>query len=212
MNTEELGDWFDANKALLETAYLTGQHPWQQSGFGLRSNRTAEQWEACRRPIADCLDRSGTFLDIGCANGYLLECVVRWVKESGIEVAPYGLDLSDKMVALAQERLPEYAHHMFVGNAWDWVPPRTFDYIRTELVYVPDHLHQAYVKRLVEVYLKPEGKLLIAEYRNSRENSVPTLTIDSYLTQLGFTVAHVEMGYMNGLEMIRIAVISKPVK
>src|SRR5687767_2146321 len=119
MKPEALQKWFDANKTLLESAYLTGQHPWQQSGFGLHSNRTAEQWEACRRPIADCLDKSGTFLDIGCANGYLLECVVRWARESGIEITPYGLDLSDKLVALAQDRLPEYARYMSVGNAWN---------------------------------------------------------------------------------------------
>ena len=208
MNPDALHQWFDANKTLLETAYLTGQHPWQQSGFGLRSNRTAEQWEACRRPIADCLDRSGTFLDIGCANGYLLECVARWARESGIEITPYGLDLSNKMIALAQERLPEYAHHMFVGNAWDWTPPRTFDYVRTEMVYVPDELHQAYVARLLDDYLRPEGKLLIAEYRSSRENSAPTLTINNYLTQLGFTVHRVEMGYLDGLEITRIAVMT----
>ncbi len=208
MSPEELQQWFDANKTLLETAYLTGQHPWQQSGFGLHSNRTAEQWEACRRPIAECLDKSGTFLDIGCANGYLLESIVQWARESDIEITPYGLDLSDKMVALAQERLPEYAHHMFVGNAWDWAPLRTFDYVRTELVYVPDELHQAYVTRLLDDYLRPEGKLLITEYRNSRENNVPALTIDIYLAQLGLAVDRVERGYLNGLEMIRVAVLS----
>ena len=30
MNQEELAQWFDANKTLLETAYLAGQQPWQQ--------------------------------------------------------------------------------------------------------------------------------------------------------------------------------------
>lgn len=77
MNDEELTRWFEANKNMLETAYLAGTHPWQQSGVGLRTPRSAQDWEVLRRPIADCLTNSGTFLDIGCANGYLLECIDR---------------------------------------------------------------------------------------------------------------------------------------
>ena len=66
MNDDEPAWWFEANRTLLESAYVAGQHPWRQSGFGLHSNRTSEPWEACRRPVADCLDRLGTFLHIAC--------------------------------------------------------------------------------------------------------------------------------------------------
>jgi len=31
---------------------------------------------------------------------------------------------------------------MVTGNAWDWVPLRTFDYVRTELTHVPDDLYR----------------------------------------------------------------------
>ena len=37
MNDEELSRWFEANTIILETAYLAGTHPWQQSGVGLRT-------------------------------------------------------------------------------------------------------------------------------------------------------------------------------
>jgi len=50
MNDEELSRWFEANKNILETAYLAGTHPWQQSGVGLRTPRSAQDWEVLRGP------------------------------------------------------------------------------------------------------------------------------------------------------------------
>jgi hypothetical protein len=76
MEDQALSRWFEERKTLLETAYLTGTQPWQQSGVGLHTPHNAYDWEVLRRPIADCLATSGTFLDIGCANGYLLECLL----------------------------------------------------------------------------------------------------------------------------------------
>lgn len=208
MNVADLEKWFDANRTLLETAYIAGVQPWQQSGFGLRSGRSYEEWEALRKPVADCVDRSGTFLDIGCANGYLLGCVMHWAGERGIAVVPYGLDISPKLVAMAQERLPDYAGQMYVGNSWDWEPPQTFDYVRTELVYVPDELRRAYVDRLLHRFLNLGGKLLVAEYR-SRTSTAPALSVDADLTQLGFTVKAIKHGFHGGVEQTRVAVIEK---
>ncbi len=208
MNQEELTQWFDANKTLLETAYLNGQHPWQQSGVGLHSQRTAADWATLRRPIADCIDHSGSFLDIGCANGYLLECLLQWVNERGFVIDPYGLDLSEKLIELAKERLPHFTHHLYVGNAWQWTPPQTFDYVRTELVYVPTELHQQFVSLLLKRYLNPGGRLLVAEYRG-RQQTEPAITIDSYLTTMGFPVKYIKVGILDGVEQTRIAVIEK---
>lgn len=208
MNQEELAQWFDANKTLLETAYMAAQQSWQQSGFGLHSQRTDADWKTLRHPIADCIDHSGSFLDIGCANGYLLECLLQWVNECGLIIDPYGLDLSEKLIALAKERLPHFAHHLYIGNAWHWTPPQTFDYVRTELVYVPSELHQQFVSLLLERYLNSHGHLLIAEYRG-RQQTTPTVTIDNYLASLGFSVKFIKVGVLNGVEQTGIAVIEK---
>jgi SAM-dependent methyltransferase len=208
MDSEELRVWFEANKVLLEEPYAAAKEPWQQSGVALTRGGSAEEWEGKRRLIADCVDRPGTFLDIGCANGYLLECMLRWVVERGIEVEPYGLDLSEKLVTLARQRLPEYAQNIFVGNGWDWVPPRKFDYVRTELVYVPDHLQSAYVARILDLFLAPGGKLLAVEYRG-REHEAPELTIDKHLANLGFRVDDVRMAYWQRVEHARVAVLTK---
>jgi SAM-dependent methyltransferase len=209
MEDEGIEQWFQSNKDLLESAYLKGTQAWQQSGFGLRSERTYEMWEVQRRPVADCMEKSGNFLDIGCANGYLLECVMRWTGERGIEIVPYGLDLSEKLCQLARERLPQYANHIFVGNVWDWIPPRRFDYVRTELEYVPLELHSRFVSRLLDLFLEADGKLLVAEYRAGRSDTRPELSIDAYLRRLGFKVLDVKSGYRDRIEQTRVATVAK---
>ena len=59
------------NLRLLQSAYLRADTPWGQSGNG----GTVADWERSRRPVAEAIERDGTFLDVGCANGFLMECV-----------------------------------------------------------------------------------------------------------------------------------------
>jgi len=204
MDQRSLNDWFENLKNVLEEAYLQHNEPRKQSGF----LGPEEAWIQCRKPIADCLDKSGTFLDIGCANGYLLECVAKWSKERGIEIIPYGLDLSERLIGLARERLPKYESHFFVGNGWTWNPPMKFDYVRTEVVYVPEELQEKYVKRLLNEFINVNGKLLVAEYR-SRKDTESRKWIDEYLKEWDLTVEFINSGYYEGKELTRFAVIEK---
>lgn len=160
MDQDELTAWFENSREVFGTAYLEHDEPWRQSGFSGPEDR----WISLRKPVADCIDRPGSFLDIGCANGYLLEWCLRWTAERGVEIDPYGLDLSPRLVELAEKRLPQYADHFFVGNSFEWVPSRTFDFVRTELVYVPGEFERQYVEFLLENYVSPGGRLLVASY------------------------------------------------
>ncbi len=210
MDDEELSRWFDKQKNILETGYLAGKSPWQQSGFGLRTPRTAQDWEVLRRPIADCITRPGTFLDIGCANGYLLECILLWTQERSVQVIPYGLDFSEMHAALARQRLPLYADNIFVGNAWDWLPPQSFDYVNSTLDYVPYELREAFVQRLLDHYVKQGGFLLIAEY-SGRRTGVPEKRVSEELQQWGFSIKDVKSSALeqDPLAQIRVAVLRK---
>jgi SAM-dependent methyltransferase len=210
MNDEELSRWFEANKNILETAYLAGTYPWQQSGVGLRTPRNAQDWEVLRRPIADCFTTSGTFLDIGCANGYLLECILSWTQECGLQITPYGLDISEKLAVLARQRLPQYADHIFVGNAWDWSPPQTFDYVNATLYYVPDELRETFIHRLLDRYVQPGGYLLIAEYLG-RNTGIPEIRIDEELKHWGFSIEVVKSSHLDqdAQGQTRVVVIRK---
>jgi SAM-dependent methyltransferase len=214
MTHQELQAWFANVRDVLETAYLAGDTPWKQSG----TSGPADRWVAKRKPIADCIDRSGSFLDIGCANGYLLECCVEWTAERGVQIDPYGVDISARLVALAQQRLPHLADRFFIANAFEWRPPLRFDFVRTELVYVPGEYERQYVTHLLEQYLKPGGRLLIANYgeddpdpaRGLLPGSRPTRYILDRLAELGFTVS----GYQDGVHpasqnKTRIAIVQR---
>src|SRR5881397_2377767 len=130
MFTDEEKHFFDQEQALHEEKYLAGTNPRQQSGFG----RDEQDWERYRRVVTAPIDRHGTFLDVGCANGLLMECVTRWAAQDGHSIEPYGVDISRKLAELARRRLPQWQDRIFVGNALLWSAPFRFDFVRTEMV------------------------------------------------------------------------------
>jgi hypothetical protein len=162
--TQAEKEFFVREQAFHEAKYLAGNNPRQQSGFG----RDAIDWERFRRPVSAPIDRDGSFLDIGCANGLLMESVVAWAREGGRCVEPYGLDISEKLAGLAQRRLPHWRDRIFVGNALSWEPPTRFDFVRTEMVYVPPTRRRDYAQRLLERFVAPDGRLLLCSYGSSR--------------------------------------------
>lgn len=168
----------------LEASYLERSDPIEQSGFGGGS----ERWWVEREPILDAIGSDGEILDIGCANGYLLECLVAWGHERGVTLVPYGLDLGARLIDRARQRHPRFADHFFVGNAWDWEPPRRFRYVYCLLDAVPgndlaDHLH-----RLLERIVSPGGRLLVGDY-GSRSRGFPAHEVAAILRSAGLTVA-----------------------
>jgi SAM-dependent methyltransferase len=162
-----------------EGAYLPGENPRAQSGFGGDEAR----WEAGRRAIVEAIDRDGSFLDVGCASGLLLESLVSW---SPHRIEPFGLELGPRLADLARSRLPRWADRIFVGNALTWEPPRRFDFVRTELVYVPDSRRVEYVRRLLAAVVAPSGRLIVCGYGSPR-SGVPTEPAGAVLRELGFT-------------------------
>jgi predicted pyridoxine 5'-phosphate oxidase superfamily flavin-nucleotide-binding protein/SAM-dependent methyltransferase len=138
-----------------ELHYLADGDVYRGSGH----SGDAATWEQGRRPIAEAVDRPGTFLDIGCANGLLMESLAEW---AGVE--PYGLDFAPQLVEAARRRLPQWADRIWVGDALTWEPPRRFDFVRTELVYVPQERRRAYVERLLGRFVAPGGRLLVCGY------------------------------------------------
>jgi SAM-dependent methyltransferase len=150
---------------VFEEAYLGGDNPRAQAGFG----GNQERWELARRPIVEAIDGPGTFLDIGCANGHLMECVARW---SPHPVEPYGLDFAPGLVELARRRLPHWADRIWLGEALTWEPPRRFDFVRTELVYVPRERRRDLVGRLLDRVVAPGGRLILCGYGSPRSGVV----------------------------------------
>ncbi len=152
--------WYREVAAVITPAYLAADNPRAQSG----SSADDAGWAHARGLIADAVDRDGTFLDVGCASGYLMECLVRWCQERGHRIEPYGLDIAPELADLARQRLPHWAERIFVGNAIDWAPPRRFDFVRTGLEYVPQQRQRDLVARLLRDVVAPGGRLIIGVY------------------------------------------------
>jgi SAM-dependent methyltransferase len=166
--------WHRAVAELVVPAYLAADTPWGQSG---KSGDEA-LWEEARRPIVDAIDRDGTFLDVGCASGYLMESIVRW---SPHRIEPYGVDISPELAELARRRLPQWADRIFVGNALDWQPPRRFEFIRTGLDYVPPRRRPDLVSHL----LGHCGRLIIGTFNEETEDRALERAVQSS----GFTIS-----------------------
>jgi hypothetical protein len=135
--------WHREMALLVVPAYLAADTPWGQSG----KSGDGEDWETARSLVAAAIDRDGSFLDVGCASGYLMECLPGW---TSFHVEPYGLEIAPELAELARRRLPEWADRIWVGNALAWEPPRSFTYIRTGLEYAPSSRKRALVEHLLE--------------------------------------------------------------
>jgi|SRR5262245_7486701 len=207
MFTDEEQDFFDKEQALHEQKYLAGTNPRQQSGFG----RDEQDWERYRRVITAPIDRHGTFLDVGCANGLLMESIVQWAGQDGHSIEPHGLDISRKLAELARRRLPQWQERIFIGNALIWAAPFLFDFVRTEMVYVPPQLRQRYAERLLGEVVAPGGCLIACSYGSSRpEGARAEPLLDEFLKWgLSVTAVHDVVSPEHGFVITRAISVPK---
>lgn len=174
---------------LLEESYLADDDPIRQSGFGGGPQR----WRAEREPILDAVESDGELLDVGCANGYLLECLIQWGKEQGAALVPYGIDQGTGLIKLARERLPEFRENFYSGNAWDWIPPGIFRYVYSLYDCVPPEYLEEYIHRLLARMVAPGGRLIIGAYGSSSEGK-PPFDVATFLKSIGLKVTGVTEG------------------
>jgi|TARA_B100000315_G_scaffold257471_1_gene306485 SAM-dependent methyltransferase len=175
--------FLDSARAL-EQSYLETDDPVRQSGFG----GGAKRWRAEREPILDAVEHDGDILDIGCANGHLLECLVSWGRERGLNLTPHGLDLGPRLIDLARLRHPNFAENFHVGNAWDWRPPRRYRYVYMLYDCVPEAYLAECFGRLLAVFIEPGGRLIVGAY-GPKTRGVPPFDIAAFIRDAGLTVA-----------------------
>jgi SAM-dependent methyltransferase len=199
--------YFAETKALLESRYLAATDPRKQSGFG----RGERDWERFRRAVVAPIDADGTFLDVGCANGLLMESVADWSRQDGHDVEPFGLDVSERLAELARQRLPHWRERIFVGNALFWEPPHRFDFVRTELVYVPPTLRRRYAERLLTRVVAPGGRLLVCSYGSSRPEGARAEPLLDELREWRLEIDRVEdVVSEHGFVITRVVSVARP--
>jgi trans-aconitate methyltransferase len=194
--------------AALEAAYLAADDP--RGGSGFRGD--AARWERLRRPIVTAVDRDGTFLDVGCANGHLLECIVDWAAADGHRIEPYGLDVSAALVARARDRLPRWSTRLFVGDVRTWTPPRRFDFVRSELVYAAEADQPALVERLLHELVASGGRLIACSYGSrTHPERDPVVDVAALLADWGHPIAGSAVGRdPDGLVLTHVAWLDAP--
>ncbi len=173
--------WHAAVLAIIEPAYLDAATPQGQSGH----SGDRARWEKARRLVLDGVTGDGTFLDVGCANGLLMESVHAWAAEDGQVLEPYGVEISAALADLARRRCPQWADRIWTANALGWRPPRRFHYVRTGLDYVPPVRRPDLVRHLLDHVVAPDGRLLVG-VTNERQDR-PGLA--AALRSWGFAVA-----------------------
>ena len=167
----------------LEESYLAEENPIRQSGFG----GGEERWKNERGLILEAVDSDGDFLDVGCANGYLLQCLVEWAKEKGIILTPYGIDQGAGLIELAQKRFPQYANHFWIANAWNWIPPQKFRFVYSLYDCVPEPFLHRYIERLLQRYVEKSGTLIVGAYGSNSKNR-PAFDVAKILNEAGFPI------------------------
>jgi SAM-dependent methyltransferase len=174
-------DFIDA-MASLQGVYLTSDDPLVQSGF----SGGRERWVAERSPIVEAIESDGDFLDVGCANGLLLEDIVRWAASTGLAIVPHGIDLGSDLIELARRRLPGAAANLVVADAWSWEPKRSWDHVFSLADLGPDDLACEWLARLAG-WVAPGGRLIIGSYGSGSREAEP-VDVAGLLDRCGYVV------------------------
>ena len=169
--------WHEAMASLIKPAYLAGENPYTQAGH----NGDATTWEASRGFIAETFHRSGTFLDVGCASGVLMESAQRWGADRNLNIEPYGLDIVPEFVNLARLRLPHWADRIQAGNIRSWEPTNDrFDFVLIRPEYAPAARRVELVRHILNRVLKAHGRLIVLAGNEETESRHAESSITSH--------------------------------
>ncbi|MEZ4867170.1 MAG: class I SAM-dependent methyltransferase [Caldilineaceae bacterium] len=163
-------EWFAIHNAFFTGHYLAADNPRDQSGH----NGDEARYRYSRMIILEAIHKNGTFLDVGCANGYLVESLERWLTGSGLQVSFWGLDISAGLVELAKQRLPAWEERFLLGNALYWTSSMRYDFVYLcGLELVPVGRQRELIARLLDLFVAEDGRLILGPI--TEERSLQTL-------------------------------------
>ena len=126
-----------------------------------------KSWEEGRKFIASLLTHSGTILDIGCVNGFLLKSFQEWSEH---ELVPYGIDDKEDHIAEARKLFPLHTENFIVQKFTDFSKeyptsfpfPEQFDFIYWA-VWTNINVKRVQITTLLE-HVADGGRLILGFY------------------------------------------------
>ena len=74
-----------------------------------------------------------------------------------------------RVADLARELHPRLADRIWTGSVMSWSPPRQFTYVTALEDQVPPHRLSDLVDRLLDLFVEPDGRLIVSAYANNDE-------------------------------------------
>lgn len=198
--------WAAQTREQLERAYLEAQ----TGPGGAGCSYGEDGWATARHPLLNGFASSGPWLDVGCANGYLLQTLPEWAREYGLNVEPHGLELIPTVAELARAGLPHLRNRIWTGDVMRWEPPKRFTTVTTMDDPVPPELFGALIKRLLEGFVVRGGRVIVSSYASSAADRAPCVDVAKALSSLGFVVLGEAEAAMSGRVVTRIAWMEAP--
>lgn len=135
------------------------------------------EWERERRFLAATINRDGSILDIGCANGFFLRSMQEW---SGRKLDPYGVDWDARSVETARRLFPWESSH-FASLSMQELETRTdvglpaqFDFVYWNVWdnFPLDEPKGAEALRVAWDAVAPGGRLILGLYDADKEKNL----------------------------------------
>jgi SAM-dependent methyltransferase len=136
-----------------------------------------EEWERGRKFIADQIDKAGSILDIGSANGFLLICLETW---SGKKLDMYGIDTNGELIIQGKRLFPELEKNLKIAGleSFRWLEefdlPSQYDFIFWNVWdnFIFDEYKLKTLKELIDLRLKENGKLILGFYHKDKSHNL----------------------------------------
>jgi hypothetical protein len=153
--------WDARTHLLLEERYVAAGDGPQGSGSG---DRSVGDWRAKRQHLTIPMDSDGSWLDVGCANGFLMATLPSWCAERAVTIEPSGLELLPRVAELARTLHPEMATRIWTGSVMHWHPHQRFTYVTALEDQVPPGQLGDLVERLLGSSVAHGGRLIVSSY------------------------------------------------
>ncbi len=144
-----------------------------------RFGGTYKKWKQTRRFIVQAINKEGSFLDIGCANGFLLKCLQAW-QPNPLNI--YGIDNREQAILEARKLHSSIPDHFQIISGSDLFRvyekvyeekiPNQYDYVYRNYWKGEDMEDPERLKLLIETLLKivkPGGRLILGIYAGVKQ-------------------------------------------